>query len=98
MAMSVFVRQEKITVRIGLQSDPTDPTKTRLRMVGGGMVVLGECFVATIILCSVAFGVSIYFTGCIHFNKRSCSQTYKHSGSFRLINVLFDTCRYIVYK
>ena len=30
MAMSVFVRQEKITVRMGLQSDPTDPTKTRL--------------------------------------------------------------------
>ena len=28
--MSVFVRQEKITVRIGLQSDPIDPTKTRL--------------------------------------------------------------------
>ena len=28
--MSVFVRQEKITVRMGLQSDPIDPTKTRL--------------------------------------------------------------------
>ena len=28
--MSVFVRQEKITVRFGLQSDPIDPTKTRL--------------------------------------------------------------------
>ena len=31
IAMSVFVRQEKITVRMGLQSDPIDPTKTRLR-------------------------------------------------------------------
>ena len=30
IAMSVFVRQEKITVRMGLQSDPIDPTKTRL--------------------------------------------------------------------
>ena len=28
--MSVFVRQEKIMVRTGLQSDPIDPTKTRL--------------------------------------------------------------------
>ena len=30
MAMSVFVRQEKITFRMGLQSDPIDLTKTRL--------------------------------------------------------------------
>ena len=29
--MSVFVRQGKITVRMGLQSDPIDPTKTRLK-------------------------------------------------------------------
>ena len=29
--MSVFVRQEKFTVRIGFQSDPIDPTKTRLK-------------------------------------------------------------------
>ena len=29
--MSVFVRQEKITVRIEFQSDPIDPTKMRLR-------------------------------------------------------------------
>ena len=28
--MSVFVRQEKITVGMGLQSDPIDLTKTRL--------------------------------------------------------------------
>ena len=28
--MSVFVRQEKITVRIGFQSDPIGRTKTRL--------------------------------------------------------------------
>ena len=28
--MSVFVRQNKITVRIGFQSDPIDRTKTRL--------------------------------------------------------------------
>ena len=32
MAMSVFVRQEKITVRMGLPSDPIDPTKTRLML------------------------------------------------------------------
>ena len=34
MAMSVFVRQEKITVRMGLQSDPIDPTKTCLMFKG----------------------------------------------------------------
>ena len=31
--MLVFVKQEKITVRIGFQSDPIDWTKTRLMKV-----------------------------------------------------------------
>ena len=31
--MSVFVRQEKITVRMGLQSDPIDLTKMRLMCI-----------------------------------------------------------------
>ena len=30
IAMSVFVSQEKITVQMGLQSDPIDPTKMHL--------------------------------------------------------------------
>ena len=38
--MSVFVRQGKNTVRMGFQSDPIDPTKTRLKLSRSGTPIV----------------------------------------------------------
>ena len=59
MAISVFVRQEKITVRMGLQSDPIDLTKTRLLFITG----YDRCLVYTFSHTNAPVEVSVWLDG-----------------------------------